>query len=286
MPGDPIIYLLGEDVFAYGPEVIEEFREKFGLNRPLHEQFMIYLWNLFHGDLGYSFSYGAPISSLIMDHLPRTLMITLPAMVIASIIGCFLGAWCSWRLWENRKRTTSLLMLIFYSTPPYWTGMIFLLVFALHLRIIPPAPPIDANPLLQAIYILLLIATLLVYLIPFNAIIMKSLVTKFSEEAFVLTAVSKGLRSSRFIARHLIKPALPSYITLLAIEFAFAFSGSLFVEVIYSWPGMGLLMWNAVNARDYPLIQSVFTLTALVVIVANAIADFMIIYLDPRIKGE
>lgn len=287
MPGDPVAHILGEDVYSMAtPDVIEEYRRKYGLDRPWHEQFATYLWNLVHGDLGYSFSFSEPISSLILDRLPRTLLITLPATGLGVVIGALLGAWSGWRRWERPRRAVALAATLLYSTPPYWVGMIMLLVFSLHLRLTPigGAPPAGSSILDYATYMALPVTTLLIYMASCNLIIMRGAVIEVAEEDFVAVALSKGLKEHRFLYRHVLRPSLPPLIALSAIEFGFAFSGSLFVEIVYSWPGMGSLMWDAVVARDYPLLQAVFTLSAIIVVAANAVADLLTVLLDPRLR--
>lgn len=288
MPGDPITYLLGEDVYYIAPEQIEELKREYGLDKPWSEQFILYLARLVPGDLGYSFSFGRPIANIVLERIPMTLLITIPSTFFGIVIGAYLGTLAGWRHERASKRVLTNFMLLLYSIPSYWLGMVFLLIFSLHLKLLPVggAPPLDSDLPTFLGHIVLPIATLTIFTTAYNAVIMRGVTAGISEEGFVLIALSKGLSEIRFLNRHLLKPSLPPLIAISAIEFGFAFSGALLIEIVFSWPGIGLMMWEAVIARDYPLLQALFTISALIVVLANAIADILCILVDPRLRSE
>ncbi len=285
MPGDPTIYLLGEDVYAIAPELVEELRRSYGLDKPLLEQYVIYLQRMFCGDFGYSFSFGRPVLEIIAERLPTTLLLTLPPTIVGSLIGLYLGTLCGWKAERTIKKILSTGMLVVYSVPPFWLGMFFLLFFSLKLNLFPSGgAPSGENIQNFVSHVFLPFITLTVFVASHNSLLMRGIVTGTSRGEFVLTALSKGLPYTMFLHRHLIKPSLPPFIVYAAMEFGFAFSGALLVEIVFSWPGLGLTMWEAVIARDYPLLQAIFVFSALTVVLANGVADLLCVITDPRLR--
>ncbi len=288
MPGDPITYILGEDIYYVAPEQIEELKKEYGLDRPLLEQFKLYMARLVRGDFGYSFSFGRPVIYVVLEKLPMTLLITIPSTFMGIVIGAYLGIFTGWRSESVFKRLLTNFILLVYSIPSYWLGMIALLIFSLKLKLLPlgGAPPLDSDLTTFISHLILPIATLTIFTTAYNAVIMRGVTKGISEEYFVMTALSKGLTKIHFLNRHLLKPSLPPLIAISAIEFGFAFSGALIVEIVFSWPGVGLMMLEAIIARDYPLLQALFTISALIVVLANAIADILCILVDPRLRSD
>jgi peptide/nickel transport system permease protein len=288
MPGDPLIFVFGEEVYAIAlsnPDLTNSLRSKYGLDLPIIDQFWIYLRNLISGDLGYSFSYGRPIADIIRERLPLTLIMTVPPMILSLVIGTILGTNLSWKPGSLKRIITALCMIV-RSVPTYWSGMLLLLIFSLWAKWTPigGAPPAGA-PLSEFISHLALPALVLtMYNLSYVTIIVRGLTVEISGEPFITTGLSKGLNWFKFSSRYLIRPSLPPLVSLAAMEVGFAFSGALLVEIVFSWPGMGYTMWQAVTERDYPLLQATFTITALIVIFANALADILSYALDPRAR--
>lgn len=285
MPGDPIMYLFGEDVYAVSREIIEELRRSYGLDKPMLEQYVIYLQRILHGDFGYSFSFGRPVIDIILERLPRTLLLTLPPTITGSLIGMYLGTICGWRSERAAKKILSVGILVVYSVPTFWLGMLFLLFFSLKLNLFPSGGAPSGEDIQNFLsHIFLPFITLTLFTASHNSLLMRGIVIGTSRGEFVLTALSKGLPYTVFLNRHLIKPSLPPFIANAAMEFGFAFSGALLVEIVFSWPGLGLTMWEAVIARDYPLLQAIFVFSALTVVLANGIADLLCVIIDPRLR--
>ncbi len=285
-----MVFIFGEEIYGAAirnPDLIQSLIAKYGLEMPMGEQFWIYLNNLFRGDFGYSFSFGRPISDIIGERLPLTLIMTVPSTVLSLIIGTILGMSLGWKPDSLPKRIISTTCVAIHSIPTYWLGMLLLLVLSLWARVTPigGAPPVGSSILDFIQHLALPVFVLTIFNVSYVAIIMRGLTVEISEEPFVTTALSKGLSWFNFRLRHLLKPSLPPLISLAAIEIGFAFSGALLVEIAFSWPGMGYTMWQAVTERDYPLLQATFTLVALVVIAANALADLLSYLLDPRVKS-
>jgi peptide/nickel transport system permease protein len=291
MPGDPLIFIFGEEVYGIAlgnPDLIESLKVKYGLNLPITDQLCIYLKNLISGDLGYSFSYGRPIADIIGERLPLTLIMTIPSTVLSLAIGTVLGTYLGWKPGSPMKRITSALCMIIRSVPTYWLGMLFLLTFSLWAKLTPigGAPPAGA-PLSEFIaHLALPLLVLTMYHVSYVTIIVRGLTVEIAEEPFITTGLSKGLSRSKFWSRYLLRPSLPPLISLAAMEMGFTFSGALLVEIVFSWPGMGYTMWQAVIERDYPLLQATFMIVALIVIFANALADILSYALDPRVRSR
>lgn len=291
MPGDPLLFLFGEEVYGAAiknPDLINALSTKYGLDRPLLDQFLIYLENLSKLDLGFSFSFGRPIAEIISERLPLTLMITIPSTLISLFIGGSLGLYLGWDHNKPSKRLISSISVILYSIPSYWMAMGAIFIFSVWLNLTPigGAAPMESPlpKILQHMTLPVLILTLVN--VAYVTIIMHGLTVEVAEEPFIITARSKGLGDLNFKVRHLLMPSLPPFLSLAAIELGFAFSGALLVEIVFSWPGMGYTLWQAVIERDYPLLQAAFTITAVIVVVANALADFASYLLDPKMRTE
>ncbi|MEM2125251.1 MAG: ABC transporter permease [Candidatus Methanosuratincola sp.] len=289
MPGDPLVFLFGEEIYGAAirdPGLLNSLMEKYGLNLPLYDQFVIYLQNLVIGDLGYSFSYGRPISQIVAERLPLTLIMTIPSALLSLIVGTAIGLFLGWNPTRLSKRILTAVALVVHSVPTYWLGMLSILVFSLWFDIAPVggAPGAGAPPLEYLRHLTLPLSVLTLFNTAYVAIIVRGLTVEVSEEPFITSALSKGLRPTRFGGRHLLRPCLPPLLSLIAIEMGFAFSGALLVEIVFSWPGMGYTMWQAVTERDYPLLQATFTMVALVVVSANALADALSYLIDPRMR--
>ncbi|MGC8936227.1 MAG: ABC transporter permease [Candidatus Methanomethylicaceae archaeon] len=289
MPGDPLLFLFGEEVYGAAirnPELIKSLSEKYGLDKPIINQFAIYLGSLLRGDLGYSFSYGRPISEIIAERLPLTLLLTLPPTLVSLVVGAMLGLYLGFNIEKHGKNIISSLLMIIYSIPPYWAAMVAILVFSLWFNITPigGAPSAGSSIIEVVRHIILPFGIIALFNTAYVTIIMRGLTLEVAEEPFVVTARAKGLTEAKFKIRHLFIPSLAPFLSLTAIESGFAFSGALLVEIVFSWPGIGYTMWQAVVERDYPLLQVTFTMTALIVVFANALADIASYFIDPRIR--
>lgn len=289
MPGDPLVLLFGEEVYGAAirdPDLFNSLTVKYGLDKSLPEQFKVYLGNLASGDLGYSFSYGRPISDVVFERLPITLILTVPSTVLSLMFGTAIGLFLGWNPDRLHKRILSTIALVVHSIPAYWLGMLSILLFSLWIGATPigGAPGAGSSILDYLRFLALPLSVLTIFNTAYVAIVVRGLTIEISEEPFVTTALSKGLRQTRFAYRHLLKPSLTPLLSLIAIEMGFAFSGALLVEIVFSWPGMGYTMWQAVTERDYPLLQATFTMVALLVIAANALADAISYLIDPRLK--
>lgn len=292
MPGDPFISLLGEDVYYRSPELVSELKAEYGLDRPLPEQYISYLFGLLKGDLGYSIHYSQPVWDVIAYKMKWTVVLLLPSAVLAAILGIALGSISGWQRGQRTDTSITTLFLFIYSMPHYWLAMFFVLIFAFYLGIFPlsgiTGGGLEGWRKLQDIiwHMALPVTVLTLFGATYNYFIMRGSVVQASRESYVLTARAKGLSERDVLFRHVLRNAMLPLVTVIALDFGFMVSGALLVEIVFSWGGMGTLVYDAVLARDYPLLHGSFLVIAAFVLVANFLADVLYAVIDPRIKGR
>ena len=291
MPGDPFISLLGEEVYYRSPELVAELKAQFGLDRPLPEQYISYLQNLVQGNLGYSFHYSQPVWSVIAYKIKWTFVLLIPSVILGAIVGIVLGSVAGWRHGRGMDTAVTSLFLFIYSMPHYWLAMIFVLIFAFYLGLFPLSGITGgglagAEKLKDVLWHMALPTFVLtLFGASYNYFIMRGSVLQVLGEGFVLTARAKGLSEKDVLFRHVLRNAMLPLVTVIALDFGFMVSGALLVEIVFSWGGMGTLVYDAVLARDYPLLHGSFLVIAICVLAANFMADVIYAVLDPRIRG-
>lgn len=289
IPGDPIRTLFQDPRMS--PEDIAALRHGFGLDKPLLDQYLIYMKNSLTGDLGISFSYfRSPVSDIVMQRLVNTLILTGSASVLALFMGTAIGIVAAWR--RNSGTDVGLLggSLFLYSMPTFWLGMLMLFLLAGH---VPSGgmytPGMDyANVFYQLLDLLrhLAVPMLVLTLVLFGQYVMivrSSLIDVLSED-YVVTAKAKGLADRSVLRHHAVPNAMLPLVTITAINLSFVVGGAIQTETVFSWPGVGRLMYDALLTRDYPILQGSFLIVAAVVLVANFLADITYAFLDPRVK--
>lgn len=288
-PGDPARILAGEDAPI---EYIEQLRERFGLNEPFITRLGLYLRNFIQFDLGYSYAFNRPVTELIWSTMANTLVLIIPAKLLAVSLGILLGAWMAGRFGSLVDSFWSTVMLIFYAAPTFWVGLVLILVFSIGLGVLPTSGIMTVASGLTGLgafvdrlkYMILPIATLTLSLMPIYARITRAAMLEVKNEDFMLTARAKGLSSRERLFGHALPNALLPPITIAGISFGLVFTGALLVELVYSWPGLGRLMYQAVYRRDYPLLMGVFTYSAMAVVFFSLLTDMVYMFLDPRVK--
>ncbi|MCK4471984.1 MAG: ABC transporter permease [Anaerolineae bacterium] len=297
MPGDPLSYLLG-DPSADAPMLLtEEMRANllayYGLDKPLAAQYWDYLSGLVRGDLGWSIYYNAPVGSVILGRLKWTLFLGGTAAVIYIALGIALGAVSAWR--RGSKTDIGLLVSIFSlgSWPPFFLGMLLIIFFSVELGLFPiggaqSAETARLGGLEQAGDVLhhwsLPCLTLVLTHLPGIYLLTRNSMLSVLGEDYVRTARSKGIVESLVLLRHALPNALLPIVTTVAMRFGFMIMGTMFVEVVFAYPGMGALIYEASAARDYPLLQGVFLVAMAFVLVLNLMADVLYGWLDPRVR--
>ena len=292
MPGNPV------DILTGGVKLTVEARqaliERFGLDAPLWEQFWCYIINAFRGDFGLSFYYfPKPVWDAMMEALPWTLLVVLSSLILQVIIGYFLGATAAWKVGTKTDSILQTFSLAIFSAPLFWVAMVLLYVFGFQLDWFPlsgcfTAGATYSSPLEHIADIMkhaaLPIIALTIAQYASYQLILRNTMVGVLKEQYILTAEAKGLSESRIKYRHAARNALLPMITFLGVSFAVSIGGSVFIEAVFSYPGIGKLIYDSVLCRDYPLLQGCFFMFALVVIVVNFVVDIAYMYLDPRIR--
>jgi len=286
MPGDPVISLVGDDV-VLTQSVITELHANYGLDRPIYEQFFNYCYHLARLDLGYSYHMHASVLDLLISRIGWTLLYVGIAVILGSILGIVLGLFAGWRSDSALSKFFSGLALIISSTPPYLLGLFFLVIFVYHLGWFPFKGLYDTFTITSiAHHIALPVIMLTLFYASRNLLIMRG--TTIAEKNLLYPQFVKalGIPDSDILNRHVRRNAILPLITLFALDFGFLISGALFIEIVFSLNGMGSLIYDAIQLRDYPVLTSSFLIISILVIIANIIADLLILIYDPRVRGN
>lgn len=292
MPGSPLAFLAGEDVGFLEPKQREQLYALHGLNDPQWKQFLTYVGNIGRGELGYSFQRGRRISDMIFERLPYTLILVGLALVLATLIGVGLGALAAWRRGTSFDVGTLGLAMLFESVPSFWLGMILIAVFAVGLRWLPifgaetAGAALSGWPLLvnRARHLVLPLATLTLITVPGSYLIMRYSMLSVLGENYISTARAKGVGEGTVLRRHAVRNALLPVATVFMLNLGFIVSGATVVETVFSYPGIGRLLFEAVLNRDYPVLQGTFFIITVSVIAANVFADLLYPLIDPRVR--
>lgn len=290
VPGDPIRMMFRDPRVT--AEQMQLVREKFGLDKPLWGQFVSYLRELFQGNLGISFWQRRPVLEVIADRIPQTLLLVVTALVLAVIIGTILGAIAGWKSGTKFDSFILTISLAMYSIPAFSLGIILLLVFAFQLSIFPfggistPASGLTGFGYWKDVlwHMVLPAIAIIFWYIGEYVLLTRSSMMDVLDQDYITTARAKGLKESAVLKDHALRNALLPVVTITGVNLAFAVAGIIEVETVFSWPGVGRLMYDAVMKRDYPLLQGTFLVFAVAVVLANLVVDLIYGYIDPRIK--
>lgn len=288
-PGDPV-HILGGD--GGDAAYYSSMRAKFGLDRPLPEQLLIYYRSALQGDFGYSYVQRRPVFDVIADRVPATALLMLSALFISTLLGVLLGTVAARRFHRPPDHAITIATLIGGATPAFWLGQVLVLVFAAGLGWFPVqgmtsargvAPGIDAViDLLR--HLVLPVTTLgLLQLALITRITRNGLIDALREE-YIRTAYAKGLPGSVIVRRHALRNVLLPIVTVVGSHFGTLLTGAVLTEIIFAWPGLGRLLFDATTSRDYPLLMAMFIVASLSVIVANLVTDIAYTALDPRVR--
>ncbi|BDF72218.1 ABC transporter permease [Oscillospiraceae bacterium] len=285
-PGDPVTVLAGENASqAY----MDELREAYGLNESMPKRLVIYLGKLVQGDLGESYTYKKPVSEIIGEKMKVTLLLVLLSEVATIVVGTLLGAFAARRegKWQDTLISNGSMML--YCMPVYWLGMLLILLFAVKLRWLPSSGMYSFgvqqfSKTVDLIRHLILPATALFLVhLPTYIKLTRSSVVEVAQEDYINTARAIGYSEKVVYRKHALRNALLPTVTMAGMSLSTVFSGALLTETVFSWPGMGRMIYDGVAARDYPIIMGGFLVTAILVVVGSFITDLVYMYLDPRV---
>ena len=294
MPGDPLVHILGEEeYFALSnqyPEALEEIRRDYSLDGSLPEQYARYLWQTIHLRFGNSYANGQDVVEKVLFRMKWTLLLSVTAIVISAAVGGVLGLLAGYRKGSRLDSVLTFIFLLLETIPANCLALIVLVIFSFKLRWFPMGGMSAGNlsgmaRLLDTLYHMVLpVGVLSIFRTSSNFLLMKSFASQIREEEFIAVAAAKGLPRRQVLFRHLLKNVLAPYVTMLCIQFGHILSGSMLVEVVFSWKGMGTLIYDGVVSRDYPTVQLCFLLIAVCVILFNFLAEVLSLLIDPRIK--
>ena len=276
-PGDPVLQMVGERA---DPATIARLRAELRLDDPLHVQFGHYLAGIFRGDLGNSYITGRPILGDLLDRFPKTLLLAGAAMLLASMAGITLGVLSARRPGGWIDRLGLGVAYLGISFPVYWVGLILILIFAVMLRWLPPSGYGGIE------YLILPALALGSRSIAFLARVTRSSMLEILGGDFVRTARAKGLRERVVVTRHALRNALIPIITVLGLDFGYYLTGSILTETIFSWPGIGRYVVNAIARRDLPAIQGSVLFLSVVFVMVNLVTDLAYAKADPRVTYD
>jgi ABC-type dipeptide/oligopeptide/nickel transport system permease component len=277
LSGDPALLLLPPDASR---EDIVEFRRQMGFDRPLWEQFFSFAGNLLQGDFGRSWRFQAPALPLVLERLPATIELAVAALVCSLLIAVPLGVVSAVRRNTIFDGVAMAFALIGQSTPAFWLGIMLILVFAVQFGMFPTSGREGLDSLV------LPAVTLGLTLAGRNARLVRSSMLEVLNEDYVRTARAKGLSERRVIGKHALKNALLPVLTVVGLELGHLLGGAVVVETVFAWPGIGLLAVQSVLGRDYPVVQVIIIISALVFVLTNLLIDLLYTWLDPRISYQ
>jgi peptide/nickel transport system permease protein len=282
-PGDPIDSLLPEGAT---PELVQEVKTAYGLDKPLPAQYLYWLGNVLQGDLGHSISTQRPVMEEIAPAVKHSMQIALLAIVLSFSIGALIGAIGGRRINSGLDRVLTSVSVAGISVPPYWLGMLLVVFFAVSLQWLPASGAADGAPWDQQLKHMLLPA-LALSIVPMGVIARstRAAVAEVSKHDFVSTLIAKGL-PTRKVNAHIAKNVAPSLIAVMGLQFAQLLGGSILVETVFSWPGAGFLLNNAIFTRDLPVLQGTILVLAMFFVVTNLLVDMLQMALDPRIRRQ
>ena len=292
-PGDAADIIAGQSGHAT-PEAVASLRQEFGLDRPLYEQYILFVVKLLSLDLGYSFVQQSTVASLILDRLPATLILMITAMVLAVGLGVVLGVAAARNRGSWMDSVVSIAALVVYATPVFWLGLMLIVLFSIVLGILPSGGMSDIRAQYTGLayvldvlrHLILPATTLALFYVAIYTRLMRSSMLEVYSLDFIVTARAKGLSERSVAWRHAARNAILPVVTLAGLQFGHLLGGSILVETVFGWPGLGRLLFDSLLQRDLNLLLGILFVSSGVVVLANLVADLAYGFLDPRITGR
>ncbi len=293
MPGNPLAMIVRNPNAS--EEAIEKIKVLFGVDQPMYVQLWLYFKQLAQGDLGMSFMTKEPVIQVIGEKLVPTLLLVGLSTIVAIIAGMFIGIVAASKRGKKIDIISLTFSLITYAMPTFWLGIMLVVFFSVTLNLFPTsgmstAGAVFANSFEKALdvskHLFLPTLTLALVLIGQFVLIMRNSLLEVLTEDYITTAKAKGFSEKLIIRRHALPNAMLPMVTIIAINIGFMIAGAIQIETVFSWPGLGRLMYEALNNRDYPLLQGIFLIVSVCVVLANLCADIIYGYLDPRINNK
>lgn len=290
MPGNPIQILYRSP--ALTPAQIDALKRQFGLNLPLYQQYLLFIKNSMQANYGISIYYKMPVSQILFPALVNSLILLVPATALAILLGVVTGRIAARRRGTASDGALTGTSMALYSIPTFWLGEMLILI-AISTAVLPVSGMYNigttySNPIFQiadlARHMVLPVATLTLVLYGQFTIIMRNSLIDVLDEDYIGFARSKGASERHIMRRHAMPNAELPMISLIAVNLGLTVGGAILTEVVFNWPGIGLLIYDSINARDYPVLQAAFLIVAISIVLANVVADVLYGFLDPRIR--
>ncbi len=275
LSGDPVMLMLPADA---SHQEVEDLRQKLGFNDPIPVQYVRFAWNAVRGDFGESLYYHVPVMDLIVERLPASLELAVAAMVLALVVSVPIGIVSAVKRGSLLDMGSMLGALFGLSMPHFWLGIMLMLLFSVHLGWLPTS---GRGTWLH----LIMPATALgMSLMAMFARLTRSVMLEVLSLDYIRTARAKGLKERMVIGKHALKNALIPLVTVAGMQFGFLIGGTVIIETVFAWPGLGRLVVQAIFNRDYPLVQAIVLVMAVIFVGMNLLVDLLYVYLDPQIS--
>lgn len=291
-PGNPVDYIIGES--GADKEMIARLTAEMGLDRPLYIQLLRYLGQVATGNLGYSFVSSTPVLELILDRLPATLLLMASQLVFSISLGITLGVLSARRPNSLLDNTITVFSLASFAIPVFWLGQLLILGFGYYLDWLPIQGMVNLRAgytgfdhvLDVAHHMILPVLTLTLYNLALILRLTRGSLLEVVGQEYIKVARSKGLAENTVMIKHALRNALLPVVTVIGLEFRALIAGAVLTETVFAWPGLGRLTFDAINARDYPLLMGMFIFISLLVAIGNLVTDLLYALLDPRIRYQ
>ena len=277
MPGNPIDLMVDTRVSA---EKVEEIKAEWGLDKPPVVQYFYWLGNILRGNFGMSISMKQNVSDLILQRLPYTLLLTGVALVIEYLLAIPLGLLAAVRKNKMTDKALTVMTVVLWSMPPFWLGVLLMLVFSIHLNILPLSGYSGFSSLILPALTLSLPALAQIFRLT------RSEVLDVMDEKYVTTAYAKGIADKKILVRHVLRNALIPVTVMFFLSLPWLIGGAVVVENVFAWPGMGQLLWKGIAKQDFVIVQGIVFVISILTVICNIIGDMISGILDPRIRLE
>lgn len=292
-PGDPAQVIAGQSGAA-DAKLLAQLRAEYGLDKPYPVQLATYLKRIVTLDLGYSYRQQRPVSSLMAERLPATLLLTCTAFLIALVIGVALGTLAGVRAGKWPDTLLTIISLLLYAMPVFWLGLMLVLLFSVQLNWLPAFGYVTIDVAMTpfervrdiAWHLTLPAISLAAVYLAIYARLMRSSVIEVMQQDFIKTARAKGLGRGRIIARHILRNAILPVVTVAGMQAGALVGGAVVIETVFAWPGLGRLTYDAVLQRDYPVMLGIFLMMSVIVILINLVTDAIYRVIDPRVSSR
>lgn len=292
-PGD-VADTISQSMGGADEELLVEIRKDYGLDQPYFQQLATYIGKVLRFDLGHSFFFNEPVSKLVMERVPATLLLVITAQILALLLGVVLGVYSARKPNGMMSHFVTFFALFGYSAPVFWTGILLLIAFSLQIPLFPVAGmrdvTIEGNFWIHALdvmkHMVLPVVTLAsIFLALYSRLARATMIETLGTD-FVRTARAKGLPERQVVYKHALRNSLSPVVTLAGLQFSAVVSGAVLVEAVFSWPGLGTLAFQSIIARDTPTILGILFFSALVVIIGNLLTDLALRFVDPRVGAS